>query len=242
MLRKIALVSLCVFLSAAIQANEPASNALSTQTAQVLPVPFEKLASIQIDDTVTIYYDAALTEIINKDLTEDGGETVYRVLKTKLNKKDDQYYTINYSAGASADPGFNFFKNTQDSLVDLNIGLGGLVLVIPGNGFIYVSGHVNNMFDVRRKYKIENDKLVEIEQPFYYVGIDAPLKKDLEIYYDEDLKKSLGSLAKGSPVSILLAKGENYLVKSSLGLVGWAKIPESLHPGEVVEGLYFAGD
>ncbi|HPY41308.1 MAG TPA: hypothetical protein PLM98_12380 [Thiolinea sp.] len=245
MLKKIAVLSILFALSTVIHATETnaVSNASSAaNSSKSLPKPFEKLASIYVDDTVTIYYDKNLTEIINKETTVEGGEPTYRVLKTKINKDSDQIYTVDYSAGASADPGFNFYKQTGDALKEIEQGIGGLVLIIPGNGFIYVSGHTNSMFDARRKYKIENDKLVEIKQPFYYVGVDTNLKQDLEIFSDETLKTSLGSLAKDSPVSVLLYKDENYLLKSSLGLVGWAKIPESLYPGETIEGIYFAGD
>lgn len=205
------------------------------------PFSFSYLKTIKMDDNVFIYYNPEITEIINKDITEHGIQE-YRVLKTKINADKSQFVTVDYSPGPSVDPGFLFHKNDGDSLIQLGYMIGGLKLYIPGNGYIYISGHSNNMFDERRKYKIEGHNIVEVKQPYYYVGIESKLKTDINLYSDINLRKQIGKLTKGSPVSVLINKDDFYLIKSSFGLVGWTKIELSLFPGKIIESIYFAGD
>lgn len=246
MFKKILIVTSLLAFAPLSYATEPASNA-ARAIVKVLPastntpVAFDSIKSIQVDDTVTINYDPSISELINHELGTEYEQGV-RVLKTKINKDSDQYFTVDYSPDPSADPSFIFLKNDKDTAVEPGQGFSGLELFIPGNGFVYISGHTNNMYNQRHILKLVGDKLVEVKQPFYYVGVDANLKQDLEIYSDATLKKSLGTLTKGSPVSVLVNQGENYLIKNNFGLVGWVKIPESLYPGETVEGIYFAGD
>ncbi|TXH71530.1 MAG: hypothetical protein E6Q83_01705 [Thiothrix sp.] len=254
MLKKILVLTV---LLASTQASYATDLAASGSSVSVEPLvatknkaePFPNLKTLAVDEpivsegeSIAIHYNPSVTEVINEELSDPDLEGQKRMLKTKIDKESDQYYTIDYSPGPSADPVFIIQKNEGKALAKTNIRLSGLQLYIPGNGFLYVSGHTNNMFNARRKYKVEGDELVEVEQPFYYVGIDAELKKDLEIYSDIGMKKSLGLLTKGTGVSVLVNQEDNYLVKSSFGLVGWAKIPESLYPGEVVDGIYYAGD
>lgn len=244
MIKKLLVLSLlcaAVSVSYAADATTQKSSTIEKVAMPSASTPFGKLKSIKIDDTVTIYYDSSFTEVINKKqgAEYEGG---VRVLKTKIDKNSQQSYTIDYSPGPSADPAFVFLKNDGDKVAEQGEQISGLELYIPGNGFLYVSGHTNNMFDMRRKYKIDGDALVEVKQPFYYVGINNKLKKDLEIFSDAELKQSVGLLTKGTDVSVLLYQDEKYLIKSTFGLVGWAKIPDSQMPGEVIDGIYYAGD
>lgn len=69
MLKKIAVLSILFALSTVIHATEtnaPSNASSAANSSKSLPKPFEKLTSIYVDDTVTIYYDKNLTEIINK--------------------------------------------------------------------------------------------------------------------------------------------------------------------------------
>ncbi|MCF7886162.1 MAG: hypothetical protein K9M80_06685 [Candidatus Marinimicrobia bacterium] len=64
--------------------------------------------------------------------------------------------------------------------------MNGLRISIPGDGNIYISGHTNNMFNKRRIYHLESNTLKEIKQPFYYVGQEGVLQKDITLYRDQD--------------------------------------------------------
>ena len=50
---------------------------------------------------------------------------------------------------------------------------------------IDTSNAVNFHFDKKRKFDIFNDSIVEITQPYYYVGIEGKLKKAEEIFSSE---------------------------------------------------------
>ena len=139
---------------------------------------------------------------------------------------------------------------------------GGLELVVPGNGFIYVSGHANTSFDKKRKYALQGDTLVEVKQPFYYVGLDSETFKEFTLYGDREAKQPVAVLPKGSKVKILLMEEslepgdmpeyprERFLLVTPYGLTGWIKVEVSQTDGQDstdgwgtgLKGLFFAGD
>ena len=99
------------------------------------------------------------------------------------------------------------------------------------------------MFDVRRKYVLQGDKLVEVKQPFYWVGLESKAKKDLVLYSGKDQKETVARLPKGSALTVVLSEGESwYLIKTPFGLVGWLKIEGVSQEADTIEGLYFRGD
>ena len=97
------------------------------------------------------------------------------------------------------------------------------------------------MFDQRKKFRLEKDKIIEVLQPYYYVGLESKVKKRINIYSTPQQDEVVASLPEGSPVTVLLNKGEQYLLKTSFGLVGWVLIPGGSQETPI-EGLYFAGD
>ena len=119
----------------------------------------------------------------------------------------------------------------------------GLEFYIPGTGAIYASGHTNTMFDTRRKYVLQGNELVEVKQPFYWVGLESKAKKDLVLYSGKDGKETIARIPKGSALTVVLNESESwYLIKTPFGLVGWLKIDGGSQEADTIEGLYFRGD
>ena len=44
-------------------------------------------------------------------------------------------------------------------------------MYVTGNGNLYISGHVNSNFDLKRKLTFTEQNITEVEQPHYYVGL-----------------------------------------------------------------------
>lgn len=197
---------------------------------------------------VNIFYNSAITSLINEEPDESikyntqgiSGIKITRAIRTKLTATKNEYYIIDFDEGASDDPTFVIYKEEDNKLQYIHH-LSGTSLVIPGDGNLYVSGHTNNMFDQRKKFMIEKDKITEVSQPFYYVGIESKVKKGLNIYSTTQQHEIVAILPEGSPVTVLLNKGDLYLLKTPQGLVGWVLIPDG-DQDTPIEGLYFVGD
>ncbi len=150
---------------------------------------------------------------------------------------------LTFNPGPSADPNFEFYKVKNDDFVFL-FSIGATEIYIPDNGFIYVSGHTNNMFNKRRKFRYVNDSIVEIKQPFYYVGLSTTTEKPIKLYNDKKMTTVIASLPSGAPVEVVAAEfsesAEYFLIKTSFGLLGWWKLDH--YYSHTIKGLYYAGD
>jgi hypothetical protein len=209
--------------------------------------PFPGLKKVEIDNyfPVKIFYDPQITQLIDKPLNadrpkDDGSPLVTRMLKTRIDSTKKEEVFIDFDPGPSVDP----------EIVVTRVGskepagyVPGLNFYIPGTGAIYATGHTNTNFDVRRKYVLQGNKLVESKQPFYWVGLESKAKKDLVLYSGKDQKEVVARLPKGSAVTVVLNEGESwYLLKTPFGLVGWLKIEVTSQEADTIEGLFFAGD
>lgn len=204
---------------------------------------FPDLKAIKVDKrwNARILYNPAITTIINKDMTHpEGGIKTIHVLETKINKSD-QRYLIEYNEGASDDPQFIIYKEAGGKLTNIFFSFG-TGLIIPGNGYVYISGHTNNMFDERKKYAFNNGKLTEVKQPFRYVGLDTKTTREVTLYSSQEQKGIVANLSVGSPVTILLNDHEGYLIKTPFGLVGWVRIKNVSNEESPFTGLFYAGD
>ncbi len=207
--------------------------------------PFPGLATIKLSGyfETLIHYDPSITKVINQPLNPGSPESeivpVTRVLETKLDRSSDEVWVIDFDEGPSADPEFVFTRKGES---EPGGSATGLELWLPGTGAAYVSGHADTMFDTRRKLVAKGKQVVEVAQPYSFVGIEGKTKKDVVLYTKKDGKEILARLPKGNSISILLADGDEwYLAKTAFGLVGWLQVPIT-QEAEVVEGLFFAGD
>lgn len=193
--------------------------------------------------TVRIFYDPAISQLVDKPLNPEAGETgeplVTRVLKTRIDRTKTEEVFIDYDEGPSADP----------EIVVTRVGaaepagyVSGLNFYIPGTGALYASGHTNTEFDTRKKYVLEGGRLVEVKQPFSWVGLESKALKDLALYAAKDQKEVVARLSKGSALTVVLNEGDWYLIKTPFGLLGWLRIEGGRQEADTVEGLFFAGD
>jgi hypothetical protein len=163
------------------------------------------------------------------------------MLRTKLNRNIDKYYYIFFN---TCPGGWGFYIYEEGNKKPIGE-LFALNLVIPGNGMLYTSGHMGN-FDVRRKYEFSNNTIVEVEQPYYYVGLKSRTLNAINIYQTKDCKKIIATLPKDYEIEILLTENpfmpEIYLVRTSFGLTGWAKLKAGQYESIDVEGLFYNND
>lgn len=195
---------------------------------------------------VGVLYNEAITEVINKELTEEEhGLQITRAIRTKIDAQENTSYIVDYDEGFSVDPGFTIYREDGKKLTLIE-SFSGLQLIIPGNGNIYVSGHTNSMFNVRRKYKLTGSSFTEVRQPYYYVGVESVTNADITLYESTDMAKEVAKLSKGTKITVLLNKGKYYLIKTPFGLTGWYymshEYPIGVHEKSELEGIYFNGD
>lgn len=104
--------------------------------------------------------------------------------------------------------------------------------VFLGNGVVYVDNWMG-FWTIRRKYQLDSKKrqLNCVPQEFYYVGVEATVRRSFPILQRRDDRSAVvAKLKPNSKVMILLcdpspkAYGDDwYLIKSESGLVGWTK-------------------
>jgi len=217
------IIILLVFVTSTIQAAE-------------VPDSFKSLSVYNIRDSdARIYYNGKLAVI------EKNNNYILRFIGKEDNSR---IYYLDFDEGPSADPRFFVKERENDEQGKYKIikSINGTNIFIPGNGYIYVSGHTNNMFNMRRKFLLKNDNCAEVKQPFYYVGLKTITLEPMQLYRSKEQKEIIAKLFRNSPIEVLINSGEYYLLKSSFGLVGWIKIPETLIQTSPIKGLYFAGD
>lgn len=214
---------------------------------------FDYLEKLAIDKQSEIFikYNSASTTVINKKLGEldkndplfddEYGEYDIKLIKTKINSTD--YFNVVFSWGASGDPNFTFYNSQTNQSVFTVYALN---LYITGNGNIYTAGHTNNDFNTRKKYIYQNNTFKEVEQPYYYVGLQTKTLKPVTLYKTEDLKNSIANLPANYNIEVLLNKKETslYLIKTDFGLIGWVKVISSMQGSGNgnIAGIYYAGD
>ena len=104
-------------------------------------------------------------------------------------------------------------------------------IIITDSGNIYMeyqlsSGRASNSIE---KFKIENGKIVLIQQPFYYLGIKQNADASFTILCEPNEKSTVvATIAKNTEVEVIGVKIINdekwILIKSGLGLTGWVKL------------------
>jgi len=192
-----------------------------------------------------ISYDPAISKIINKRIDVEfnsqgiGGIEITRILVTKIDRnKSDRHY-IDFDPGASNDPTFAIIPEEGETVIGT---IDADHLVIPGNGFIYSLSRTNKHFLERRKFFIQDNKVIESKQPYLYVGLDTKAKIDFALHSSITGGEVIASIRKGDKIFVLLNEGNNYLVRSTFGLLGWIEIQPGSQESTVIEGIYYAGD
>ncbi len=186
------------------------------------------------------------------------GMSEHLVIETRMTPTAEETYRITFSEDPSMDPHYTFYRVTPDGKEEAVGSVNGLELVVPGNGCVYTSGHSDTYFNERHKFKMKNDKLVEIMQPYLYSGLKTKTRKPVTLYSGKDYKAEVTRLPAGCPVKVLLGvngdppgSGQDFLIKTPAGLIGWLSfkdVPWVPKPGggdlydTPIEGIFWAGD
>jgi hypothetical protein len=196
---------------------------------------------------ISFYYQKNKSQILDQKLPDDR----VKVMLTSLDKSAEKYLIV-FDPGPSGDPSFSFYKADAQEGPPLDIRLSGgetypqvngLDLVMPGNGIIYVAGHTNEMFNKRRKLRLVQGELVEVDQPFYYVGLQTVTTKAIKLYGSKKKDRVVAYLPKGAKVEVLANQQDFYLVRTPFGLAGWLEIPFGTLWGQSpLKDIVFAGD
>jgi hypothetical protein len=220
---------------------------------------FPNLAKVSIDKTygVLFGYDKSTTRFINKPCylldkndplhcyIDSVVDTWTFVAKFK-NKNLEDSLNITYSQGLSADPEYSITSKTGKKIGRFSC----IEFYINSLGTIYTAGHVNNMFNRKRKFQILKDTIIEIQQPFNYVGVKGKTLKDITLYNDKIGNTIIAQIPKNYEIEVLLSEGNTedyrvdyyYLVKTEFGLIGWLRLSKDDYQGTVIENLYYNGD
>lgn len=217
------------------------------------PFPYlTKITNIE-DTTVHLYVNENQAEIVNKKLkdldknhplfTPDDCESEMILLAVTSVDNSGKKYAIVY--GYCPEPEFHFYG--AESISKFYGSIGGLNLYIPGNSNLYVSGHVNSNFDLKRKLKFEENNITEVKQPQYYVGLKTVTLKPITLYQSKDFKNTVATLPKNYKIEVLLAETsyeheDFYLIKTEFGLIGWAKIKSGQYQAIDIKGIFWNGD
>jgi hypothetical protein len=238
--KKLLLVILLLFLDASVYAE------------QVTPAEgvnaFHDLKSLYLKkENVTLYYSSKITTLLNQEHPEknkygEAGVFVSRPLKTQLLGIGKGYFTVDCDSGGSADPSCTFFQEVGGKLREV-AKIEGLHFAMPGNGSVYVEGHSNTMFNVKRKFEWGNGSFLEVKQPFKFVGLDTVTREEVRLFASQEYKDVVAALPKSAQVKVVLNDGEHYLVCTPFGLLGWIRIKDGVQQNESpIKGIYYAGD
>lgn len=209
----------------------------------------------QHDEEITesISYDKEISKVINvkyKDLPksdpfymEECDGEIIKLLRTKIDKSSDKYYTISYNPNCCCPYGYKIYKDNNPHKI---IGeITAARILIPGNGAIYTDGRIWGNFNKRQKFILSKDTIKEVKQPFNYVGLFSKTKSTINLYYEKDLKNLIATIPANYEIEVLLndkSVKDLYLVRTSFGIVGWTKLQAEQYQSKDVEGIYYWGD
>lgn len=193
-----------------------------------------------------VIFDGRLAQVVNEKYEPYPEEKTYpyyrqRLIRTRLSSVDATEYFIDFDAGFSVDPGFVISRATLGKTTYLQMA-GGTECMIPGDGYIYIHGHANSMYDVRRRYRydIETEALIEDPQQLYYVGMKTETLQDITLTGIPESSGTTLRIAKAEPVMVLAADSDRYLVLTETGLTGWINIPSGYE--SPIKHLFYRGD
>jgi len=188
---------------------------------------------------VAVLYNPEFTKIIDRDREFEEGMVDKVIMQTRLDASSNDIYEISFFEGEAGDATFSI--NNLESGTNVARILA-TTLIVPGNGYVYSLGHVFSHFDVHSKYKLESGSLVEVRQPFYYVGMVTETLADIDIFSAQDGGEIVAHLPKGSKIEVLVGNKGYYLIKTTFGLVGWYKYNIENPYQSSIRGFYLYGE
>ncbi|MGB0871227.1 MAG: hypothetical protein ACPGSD_16680 [Flavobacteriales bacterium] len=148
--------------------------------------------------------------------------------------------TFYYTEAPSDDATFFAVRNHKIILEE-----SGLIIHFKKNA-VYIEGHVNSYFNVKRKFIPTQHGLEEVKQPFYSIGKKGKLNMPIKLFATQNFENKVAYLPKGHSVEILVvAYNEEWiglLIKTEFGLVGWYDFTELIFGHPVIDSFYSHGD
>jgi hypothetical protein len=194
-----------------------------------------------------LHYKEGIVWPILEPFKNPDGVPMTRVARAVLERGSTDTLTITFDDDPSCDPAFKFhwsdgkrveIKSRLESFAVLAVNL-----IIPGDGYFYASGHTNTHFDKRRKFHLVDSVIVEVEQPYYYVGLKTVALRDIKLYGDLVGDSIVAEVSAEDSIVVLLNAGYSFLVKARYDIIGWWRIrePSWQWPTEV-DGVFYRGD
>lgn len=212
--------------------------------------PFPNMISLEFSSAKVKFFSENFDpEIIecnqlpqSNPLSCEGGPRAYLLGNYSF---DGERIMVGFTEGLSDDPEFLFYSKRGKFIK----GISGTELYLSANGFFYVTGTANDFFKKKRKFQFKKGEVIEIEQPFYYIGLTTKTLNTVELYQSKELKSKVATLPANYDVELLLvepgyddSKEIFVLVRTKLGLVGWVKLDPFNYNDMSFDGFYFHGD
>ena len=170
---------------------------------------------------------------------------------------DDNVLDIGFDSGDSDDPSFTIQINKSEDIASIE----GDKLYISAGKTFYVKVEDNVYYTHSKKFHIVDNKIVEVQQPFYYVNKDCTTSTALVMYTEKCGKaKKVAVLPANAHVKVVLAEyaeytdntcnneennmNMNFLVITPFGLVGWVSTSGGYlqRPGKPLSCIRYIGD
>lgn len=202
---------------------------------------FSWLKTIHVDNIylfgeVKVLYNPNLTTLIERNEKEGDEVSSMLIMRTRLDSSSEDIYEISFFEGHALDPTFTIEKFVDGKSTMIR-DIQATTLVVPGNGYVYSSGHVFSRYEGKSKYKVHEYSIVEVKQPFYYVGVKGKANIDINIYSEKVGGELVAHLPKGSQFEVLLNSRQYFLIKTNFGLVGWFEYTSDNPYDTPIEGL-----
>ncbi|WMJ75348.1 hypothetical protein RCC89_19610 [Cytophagaceae bacterium ABcell3] len=218
---------------------------------------FSKLNTLKIntsDSSINsfIKFEGHSSEVINKKfeklpdfLVDYCGNDNVRLIRTKINSRKDKYYVITFGAYDGWLTGFTIYEEEKPNRIVGQIKANSII--VPGDGNVYAVSRYYENFEAKKKFSLIDNQLKEVKQPFYSVNLTSYALRPISIYSDIGLSNEIAIVPEDESIEIILStdtdsKSDIYLVRTSIGLIGWAKLRAGQYKSVDVEGLYYWGD
>jgi len=188
------------------------------------------------------YFTLSVGSVLIRGKLENGEADLVKAVD--IDSSDRKREIAVHTSGPSDDHEWLLYRFDGKNLAEIGRIFGSCD--ITGNGIILSEQWMG--FWIRKEKFVLDDatkKLKAVPQQFYFVGVEAKVKKSFPIFRTRTSKEVVANLMEGSTVLFVvsdLSSGEYgdewYLIKSKTGLLGWARIAAIQ---ENVEGLPWAG-
>lgn len=223
-----------------------------------VPSSFEKYVPIVLGagyESGTVYLAPELIKFAEKERM-NGSDSLISISVAIKGEK----IVIAFDPGPSEDPTFIVDANGKGEGAIIS----GSVLYVSSAGNMYSKTMSNEYFEKTRKYKFSSGKIIEVKQPFYYIGKECETSSTMVMYTQKCNKgTAVAVLPKNTITRIVLADFEEnscneqsdlsgslgdpvmqFLVVTPFGLSGWVSSSGGYlnRPGKPLSCIRYYGD